>query len=187
MDEQTSSRPKWVYAAGIAVCVLIGWLALIRAVPVPLLSVVNLGIHELGHLVTYPLPDLVTALMGSIAQVLVPIGLAAYFAWRSRDLLGAGLCLAWASGSAQEVSVYVADAPYERLQLIGGHHDWAFILGRVDALDAAHTIAAIVVVLAWALVVGGIAACVVGATRRRPAITVREPLPVMSARNISWD
>lgn len=187
MNEQTSSRRKWAYAAGIALCVLIGWLALVRGVPVPLLSLVNLGFHELGHLVTYPLPDLMTAMMGSIAQVMVPVGLAAYFAWRSRDFLGTGLCLTWAGGSAQEVSVYIADAPYQRLPLIGGHHDWAFILGSLDSLDAADAIAAAVIGMAWVLTLAGIAVCVLGAVRQRPASLSRGPLPAPSARNISWD
>ena len=39
------------------------------------------------------------------------------------------LCLAWAGTSAHEASIYIADAPYERLELIGGYHDWAFVLG----------------------------------------------------------
>jgi hypothetical protein len=111
----------------------------------------------------------------------------ACISWRSRDLLGTGLCLAWASGSAQEVSVYVADAPYERLELIGGHHDWAFILGRLGALDAAHTLATAVVVLAWALVLAGIAVCVLGAVRHRPALSPPQAVAPVSARNISWD
>jgi hypothetical protein len=148
---------------------------------------VNLGFHELGHLVTYPLPNLVTASMGSITQVMVPVGLAAYFGWRSRDLLGAGLCLAWAGESAHEVSAYIADAPNELLPLIGGHHDWAFILGSLDALDAAHTLAVVVIGFAWALALAGCAVCVLGAVRQRPDSVSRAPLPVASARNISWD
>jgi len=40
--------------------------------------------------------------------------------------------LAWAGTSAWDASVYIADAPYERLQLIGGDHDWAFLLGPTE-------------------------------------------------------
>jgi hypothetical protein len=151
------------------------------------LALVNLGFHELGHLLTYPFPDLVTALMGSVAQVLVPFSLAGYFYWRSRDLLGAALCMAWSAASAQEVSVYIADAPYQRLQLIGGEHDWAFILERMGALNASHTLAMSVLVVAWALGLAGIAVGVWGAVRSR---TVRrspeQPVPAVSSRNISW-
>src|SRR5688572_23047535 len=122
MDGRRPSLPIWAYAAGAIACLLMGWWALVRGVRVPGLSLVNLGFHELGHFLTYPFPDLMTAAMGSVVQVAIPLSLAVYFAWRSRDLLGAGLCLAWAGASAQEVSVYIADAPYERLQLIGGEH-----------------------------------------------------------------
>lgn len=181
------SRPVWAYAAGAVACTLIGWWALASGTRVPGLSFVNLGFHELGHMLTYVFPDLVTAAMGSVTQVMVPLGLAAYFAWRSRDLLGTGLCLAWAGGSAQEVSVYIADAPYERLPLIGGDHDWAFILDRLDAMHAADTVAMSVLFLAWALVLGGIGVCAWGAVRtRRSSRSPEEIVPAVSARNISW-
>ena len=187
MDQRERSRPTWAYAAGAVACTLIGWWALLRADRVPVLSLVNLGFHELGHLVTYPFPDLFTAVMGSVVQVMVPLSLAGYFAWRSRDLLGAGLCLAWAGGSAQEVSVYIADAPYQQLQLIGGEHDWAFILNRLSAMDAAQTVATAVLVLAWALTLGGIGACVWGLVRTRVSYrSTAQTVPAVSSRNISW-
>jgi hypothetical protein len=187
MDEKDRSRPRWAFAAGSIACALIGWWALVRGVRVPGVSLVNLGFHELGHFLTYPFPDLVTAAMGSVAQVVVPLSLAGYFAWRSRDLLGAGLCLAWAGSSAQEVSIYVADAPFERLQLIGGEHDWAFILDRLDAMGAAHTVAMSVLFLAWALVLGGIGVCSWGAVRTtRPHRSPERLEPAVSSRNISW-
>jgi hypothetical protein len=56
------------------------------------------------------------------------------------------VCLVWAATSALEVAIYVADAPTQKLELIGDSHDWAFILGP-DGYDAmekseplAHTI-----------------------------------------------
>ncbi|MGH2683623.1 MAG: hypothetical protein ACRDIX_10360 [Actinomycetota bacterium] len=88
MNETWSSGRRWAFGAGIAACLAIGWVALIRGRPVPVLSLVNLGFHELGHLVTYPFPDLVTAVMGSVTQVIVPVRLAGYFAWARRDVLG---------------------------------------------------------------------------------------------------
>jgi hypothetical protein len=96
---------------GVAVCLLFGWIAFGRGTRVPLLSLVDLGFHELGHLLTYPFPDVITAMMGSVTQVAVPVGLAAYFLVLRRDQLAAGLCLVWAATSAQDASVYIADAP----------------------------------------------------------------------------
>ena len=173
--------------AGIAGCVAIGWIALVLGRPVPVLTLVNLGFHELGHLLTYPFPDLVTAAMGSVSQIVVPIGLAVYFALPRRDLLGAGLCLAWAGSAAQEASVYVADAPFQRLELIGGEHDWAFVLGRLEALDASNELAATVLALAWLLVLVGAATCAWGLVRlRAPSVRVLPPAAV-SVRPISWE
>ncbi|MGH8978344.1 MAG: hypothetical protein ACRDV7_09750, partial [Acidimicrobiia bacterium] len=110
-----------------------------RSTRVPLLSLADLGFHELGHLVMYvvPINQILTAAMGSIMQISVPLGLAAYFGWYRRDAIALVACLAWASTNFQDVSVYMADAPYERLQLIGGEHDWAFVLGS-DGLDRMH-------------------------------------------------
>jgi len=120
---------RWKYALGAGVCLLFGWIAFVRSAQVPLLSLVDLGFHELGHLVTRPLPEVVMLMAGSGAQIAVPIGLAAYFLFFRKDRLGVALCLAWAATSAKDVAVYVADAPYQALPLIGGEHDWAAILG----------------------------------------------------------
>lgn len=150
-------------AAGLAACLVLGWFAFVRGDRVPLLGGVDLGFHELGHMLTYVLPDLITAAMGSITQVAVPLGIAVYFLWR-RDFLGGGVCLAWAGTSAQDASVYIADAPYEALQLIGGEHDWAFILGpeNFNMLDKAHTIAGVVKGFGLLLLIAGCCVCVAG-------------------------
>lgn len=187
MREHASRWRVVAFAAGTTGCVLIGWVSLVRGRPVPILALVNLGFHELGHLLTYALPDLITAVMGSVVQIAVPAGLAVYFGWRRGDLLGMGLCLAWAGSASQEVSVYVADAPHQRLLLIGGEHDWAFILGRLNALDAADELAAVVSAAAWALVLSGLGACLLGLVRTRRPPTPAEPPPPVEARSISWD
>ena len=74
----------------------------------------------------------------------MPWALAGYFLAVRRDVLGGTLCLAWAGTSAHNASVYIADAPYEALPLIGGSHDWAFLLGpqSFDVLHRATDIAA---------------------------------------------
>jgi hypothetical protein len=156
-----ADRRPWRLVAGIAGCLVLGWFSVLRDARVPLLGLVDLGIHELGHLVTGPLPDVWTAAMGSVAQVLVPAGLAAYFGFAGRDLLGAALCLAWTGTSARDVATYVADAPFERLPLIGGDHDWAFVLGpaHLDALDAAAPIATAIRVGGALLIAAAIGLC----------------------------
>lgn len=158
----------------MAACLLLGWFAFVRGAPVPLLGLVDLGIHELGHLLTYVFPDLVTAVAGSAFQVLVPTGLAAYFWLAARDRMAAGLCLAWAGTSAQQVAVYVADAPYQRLILVGGEHDWAFILTRLGLLDRAGGLATAVRGLGLLLLLAGMSACLWGlAHQDRPVPEAR--------------
>lgn len=147
--------------AGIVACLLLGYFAFVKGTRVPLLGGVDLGFHELGHLLTYVFPDVIAAAMGSITQVAVPLGLGLYFMWARKDWVAGGLCLAWASTSAQDASVYIADAPFERLQLIGGDHDWAFVLGpeHLNVLDSAHIVAATVKGFGFAMLLAGIAIC----------------------------
>src|SRR5918996_4720976 len=106
VDDCLGWRNTWRYVAGLIGCLTIGAYPFVLEKRVPLLGLVDLGFHELGHLLTYPLSDLATATAGSAIQVLVPLGLAVYFTVREeRDLLGAGLCLAWAGASAADVAV----------------------------------------------------------------------------------
>ena len=154
----------WQLLAGAASCCLLGWYAFARGTNVPVLGLVDLGFHELGHLLTYVFPDVVTAMMGSITQVAVPWGLAAYFFVMRGDFFGGSFCLAWAGTSAQNASVYIADAPWESLPLIGGSHDWAFVLGPegFDVLDRAADIAAVVKGAGLVMLLTALTICVAG-------------------------
>ena len=127
---------------------------------VPVLAWINLALHEFGHVATALLPDLVTAAMGSVTQVAIPLAIAGYFLWR-RELVSGMLCLAWAGTSAHDASVYIADAPYERLELIGGYHDWAFVFGPegLDAMERSGQVAAVVDAAGLALVAIAAAGC----------------------------
>jgi hypothetical protein len=150
--------------------VALAWFPYVRHTRVPLLGLVDLGFHELGHLLFEWAPQLVMAAMGSGTQLLVPIGLAVHFLVVRRDLAGGGLCLAWAATSAYDVAVYVADAPYERLPLIGGEHDWAFVLAELRMIDHAGAFAAGLKTLGVFLVLAGIASCILGWMRSRDEV-----------------
>jgi hypothetical protein len=154
--------PSWRRdAAAVAACVLLGVLGM-QGEGVPLLGLVDLGFHELGHLICYLLPvgELVTAAAGSFMQVAVPVGLAVYFVAFQQDRAGTAICLAWAATSAHDASRYIADAPYERLPLIGGDHDWAFFFSAegIDAMHRAAGVAGAVAALGWVLYVAGFVA-----------------------------
>ncbi len=49
-----ASWRRWRYLIGVAVCLLFAWIAFVRKAQLPLLSLVDLGFHELSHLVTRP-------------------------------------------------------------------------------------------------------------------------------------
>jgi hypothetical protein len=137
-------RPPAAWIAVIAWCAACGYFAFARSQRVPLVSLADLGFHELGHLIMYvfPINQILTAAMGSIMQCAVPLGLAAYFGWWRSDHVGLAACLAWAATNFQDASVYIGDAPYQRLELIGGEHDWAFVLGP-EGLNRIHDAASI--------------------------------------------
>jgi hypothetical protein len=178
-----SRRLYLKYGAGLSACLVLAYYPFARGTRVPLLGGVDLGFHELGHMLTYWLPDVVTAMMGSIVQVAVPIGLAAYFWWR-HEFLGTGLCLAWGGASAWDASVYIADAPYQLLPLIGGEHDWAFVLGHWNALEHAAGIASLVKGSGAALAIAGVAVCAAGPwleSRRQELEAAEEQVPAPSS------
>ena len=129
--------------ASLLIVVALG-IAFIAGRRLPVLGLVDLGFHELGHLVAGPLGLVPQFLAGSTTQVMVPLGLGAYFWLSQRDEVASGLMLGWAATAAQDASVYIADAPYQRLQLIGGHHDWAFLLGRWGTVNLADEISSLV-------------------------------------------
>lgn len=126
--------------------------AFIFGLHVPLLSYVDLGFHELGHMLAVPLGTVIHFLAGSFTQIAVPLGLAVYFWIKVEDRAATALMLGWTATSAQNTSVYVADAPTRALPLIGGTHDWWFLLSRWDALHLADGLAGMVWV--FGLVIG---------------------------------
>ena len=141
MRSSSGSPARWL--AGLALIAAAWWVAFEQQDRIPVLTYVNLGLHEAGHMLTYSWSEVTTAMMGSIVQVAVPVLLALYFFFRRGDWVGAGVCLVWAATSAMEVAIYVADAPKQELELIGDQHDWAFILGPegYDAMSNAGSLA----------------------------------------------
>jgi signal transduction histidine kinase len=132
MKEAGGSRVAWRTVADVAALIAcLGAAAWVAAggERAFLLANVDLGFHELGHLLFALAPGLAAPMAGSIAQVAVPLALAIYFAIR-RESYACALMFAWAATSAANVAVYIADAPVQALPLLGGgRHDWAWILG----------------------------------------------------------
>jgi hypothetical protein len=161
-------------AAAIAACLVLGSFAFLRQEQVPLLAGVDLGFHELGHLLTmFWAPQIVTAAAGSATQVAVPLGLAAYFHFSRRDLVGTALMLAWVGTSMAGAATYIADAPYQQLELLGGPggHDWAYIFGPegLNDLPASGPFSTAVWIAGAAVLVFAIGLCVYGIAREAVA------------------
>lgn len=156
-------RP-WTYA--LASVLLLGalWWAFVHATRVPLLGMVDLAVHEAGHLFFTWAPRDVMLAMGNGFQVLVPLVFAGAFVLQHRDLAGGAAALGWAATSLQDASVYIADAPYRRLPLLGPEdsHDWWQLLGSHGWLDAADELARAVWLVAVLVWLASVAMLVVG-------------------------
>ncbi len=118
---------------------------------------VDLAIHETGHLVFSWGGDVITALGGTLFQLIVPLVFVGYFA-RRRDWHSATVPLWWLGQNGWNIARYVADARAEELPLVGGgEHDWAFLLAEWGLLARDLAIAQAVRVGALVLMVGSAA------------------------------
>ncbi|HET9066457.1 MAG TPA: hypothetical protein VFN22_11610 [Gemmatimonadales bacterium] len=116
---------------------------------------INLPVHETGHLVFNWGGEVVTALGGTILQLLMPATFAVAF-HRRADRLGTGLMIWWAGESAINVARYVADARAQLLPLVGGgEHDWTFLLTTWNVIDQEQEIAVAIRTLGAALMILG--------------------------------
>ena len=159
-----SFGPRWTPSLATAAGVLVlGWFAFVRGVRVPIVGMVDLGVHELGHMLFGWAPELVMVLMGNGTQTLLPLTVAVCFAVFRRDWPACGLCLAWCGTTLQDASVYIRDAPYQRLVLLKENsiHDWAYVLGpeQFNALDKAGIVATCVKGVGLVVLLVGLGIC----------------------------
>jgi hypothetical protein len=132
---------------------------------VPLLSDIDLAIHEFGHMLFMPFGILILGrtmmiLAGSLVQVTVPLVFVGYFLLASgqRDVHAAMVCLWWTSINVLSVAIYVGDSRAGVLMLITGEtgqesdaHDWNNLLTTWHALDKDTVIAGRMRAVAWLL------------------------------------
>ena len=86
-----------------------------------------LPIHETGHMVFMAFGEMLHAAGGSLFQILFPLIFVGYFLKR-RQFYAATVPLWFAGVSAVDIVGYIKDAPIGEMELIGGEHDWSFIL-----------------------------------------------------------
>jgi hypothetical protein len=124
----------------------------------------NLGIHELGHMVFGLLGEFIGVAGGTLLQCLVPIG-SVFMFLRQRDFFAIAVCFGWLSTNLFDVATYAGDARAMELPLVSPGvgdviHDWNYLLGHPGLLQADQAIAFLfrvgaVLSMAICLVAGG--------------------------------
>jgi hypothetical protein len=126
---------------------------------------INLGIHELGHVIFRPFGQFIEIAGGSLTQCLAPVAAAAVL-WRQRDWFGLAFCWAWLATNLFSVATYVADARSQQLHLVSPGsgsqdeiiHDWNFLLGQLGLLEWDGALAALLRLAAVVAALVGIGA-----------------------------
>lgn len=101
---------------------------------------INLGVHELGHMVFGIFGQFIGILGGTFAQILFPLGVMVGF-YLQRDYFAICFSFGWLATSFYGVATYAADARSQSLPLVspfGGEtiiHDWDFILSKLGLLQ----------------------------------------------------
>ncbi len=186
-DQEVKPRlagAAWARAALTLLLAVLAWLAFRDEYgSVPLVSGIDLAIHEFGHMLFMPfgvpvLGETMVILGGSLTQLVVPALFTVYFARRREaeggaELHAASVCLWWCAMSLLSVAIYVGDARAGALMLLTGQtgqesdaHDWNNLLTRWGMLEHDTRIATALRALAFVLCATSIAGGLIAATRR---------------------
>ena len=173
----TDSQPtlqKYARLALAVVLALLAWSAFRNEYGyIPLLSDIDLAIHEFGHMLFMPfgiqfLGNTMMILSGSLTQVAFPLVFVGYFMRRQpdgrrRDLFAAMVCLWWSGINLLSVAIYCADSRAGQLMLIDGStgqesdgHDWNNLLTRWGLLQHDTVIARWMRAIAWLMCVASL-------------------------------
>lgn len=105
------------------------------------LGALNLGIHELGHLIFSFFGNFLQILGGTLLECVAPIlGMVNFY--RQKDFFAISLCFGWLSTALFDVATYIADARTMALPLVtpfgsdsGVYHDWNYLLSKLGILQ----------------------------------------------------
>ena len=154
---------------------------------VPLLSDIDLAVHEFGHMLFMPFGirifgDTGVTAGGAITQVMVPLLFAAYFLFgpkQHRDVHAATVALWWAAMNVLSVAIYAGDARAGQLTLINGAtgeddpegHDFHALFEHWGVLNRDTIYAArlrnLAALMSFVAIAGGLVAAL--RVRKRPA------------------
>lgn len=114
------------------------------------LDLVDLPIHETGHLIFRLFGEFMMIAGGSLFQVIFPAVFVAYFYWHGK-YYSAGIVLFWVGQSIINVWIYASDAVVMQLVLTSGFtgtegsfHDWNYLLTETGLIGSTKTVASII-------------------------------------------
>jgi hypothetical protein len=147
------------------------------------IDTIDLFIHEAGHPIFGIFGRFMYFLGGSLFQLIIPIASVIVFA--RTTLRSLPFTLYWTGQSAVNVSVYIGDAPFQRLHLISPHaiHDWRWLLGYTGTLEYAEDLGGIVNALGILTCLAGIGIGIFFVIRdARTAFTSKDHNPAIERR-----
>lgn len=111
------------------------------------LNLVDLPIHETGHLLFGLFGEFIMVAGGSLFQIIVPAVFVGYFVWHEQPY-SAAMVLFWVGQSILNVWVYAADAVVMQLVLTSGmtgsegsFHDWNYLLTKTGLIGSTAAVA----------------------------------------------
>jgi hypothetical protein len=114
------------------------------------LDLVDLPIHETGHLLFTPFGEFMMIAGGSLFQVIFPAVFVGYFVWHFK-YYSAAIVLFWVGQSIINVYIYAADAQVMQLVLTSGFtgsegsfHDWNYMLTRLGLIESTKLVAGLI-------------------------------------------
>jgi hypothetical protein len=114
------------------------------------LDIVDLPIHETGHLLFRPFGEFMMVAGGSLFQVIMPLVFVVYFWWNEK-YYSAAIVLFWVGQSILNVFVYANDAVVMQIVLLGGltgsegsFHDWNYLLTETGLINSTKTVAGLI-------------------------------------------
>lgn len=119
--------------------------------------------HEAGHVIFSVLGEFVSVLGGTLAQLLMPMIIAASLLLKNRDPFGAAIATWLVGVSLLDVAPYVYDALEPQLILLGGQtgeaggHDWIYMLGELGLIEHSQALGWLTHKLGAAVVIASIA------------------------------
>ena len=114
------------------------------------LDLVDLPIHETGHLLFRPFGEFLMIAGGSLFQIIFPAVFVGYFIWHEK-YYSAAVVLFWVGQSILNVWIYASDAVVMQLVLTSGFtgtegsfHDWNYLLTETGLIKSTNIVSGII-------------------------------------------